>query len=563
MRTWFYSWVRRVITLKIRRWLDESEFRELLKISDYNGYSNGYRVFTVNIEKALRNGYGLEDVLNLIRELDAETVGSIEDLKKAFNEYSVVLEWDSVEGYVKAHAPKAIYPGLKQVFLLAGARVTSETPTHVILRVPPLNLDLLARDLERLGIPVRDPSGLTASKPLPLKPTLRNTSLRDYQREALNKWIENKYRGVIALPTGSGKTIIGVASLAEMGVRTLIIVYTKEQMMQWRDAIIKYTDIPQSMIGLIHSEDKRLAPVTITTYQSGFRQINTISPFFDLLIIDEVHHLPADKFKYIAVHSIARYRMGLSATPYREDGKHEELFSLLGGVVYYKTPSDLVSMGYLAPYKIITVKVKLSKEERELYDNLRRKYWSLAGSREFKQVVEDARRDPSAREALRIHSQMRSIIARAKAKIEKAVEIARKELENGGKIIVFTQYVDQAKEISEKLNAYLLTGEVPTEERKRILEEFRNADKGILVVTTVGDEGLDIPDANIGIIVSGTGSRRQFIQRLGRLLRPKPGGREAILYEIVLEKTSEEYQAKKRKTMPLDEAFSNEEGDED
>lgn len=550
-----------MVVFKVKRWLEESEFKELLKIADYNGYRDGYRVFTLNVEKSLRNGYGVEDALNLLMELEAEVEGSIDDLRNAFNKYSVTLEWDSVEGFIMLHMPKTLYTGLKNVLSLVGARKSSETPDTSTYRIPPLNLDLLVRDLERLGIPVSDPAGLTRPKTLQVKPELRNVDLRDYQREALGKWVENKHRGVIALPTGSGKTLIGVAALVETGVRSLIVVYTKEQMMQWRDAILKYTNIEPSMIGLIHSEEKRPAPVTITTYQSGFRQINTLSPFFDMLIIDEVHHLPAEKFRHIAVHSIARYRMGLSATPFREDGRHEELFPLLGGVVYYKTPNDLVSMGYLARYRVVTVKTRLSGEERKAYEELRRKYWALAGSRDFKQVVEDARTDPRAREALRVHSQMRSILARAKAKIDKAVEIARSELEKGGKIIVFTQYVDQAREISERLNAYLLTGEIPTEERKRILEEFKNTDKGILVVTTVGDEGLDIPDANVGIMVSGTGSRRQFIQRLGRLLRPKPGGKEAVLYEIILEKTSEEYQARKRKNMGFDEMMSSGEGE--
>jgi len=145
------------------------------------------------------------------------------------------------------------------------------------------------------------------------------------------------------------------------------------------------------------------------------------------------------------------------------------------------------------------------------------------------------------------------LLAKSTSKIDKAVEIAREEYEKGNKVIVFTQYVDQAREIARRLEALLLTGDTPEEERKRALQEFKYAQRGILVVTTVGDEGLDIPDANVGILVSGTGSRRQFIQRLGRLLRPKPGGKEAVMYEIILEKTTEEFQARKRKTLNLDE----------
>jgi len=220
--------------------------------------------------------------------------------------------------------------------------------------------------------------------------------------------------------------------------------------------------------------------------------------------------------------------------------------------VYYKTPGELAEQGYLARYVVYTVKTRLPPNEWKEYLELRTIFEKYAAGRTFEQLVNDASRgDKSAAEALRVHSKIRGILAKSKAKIEKAVEIARSELAKGGKIIVFTQYVEQAEELAKRLNAWLLTGETPGEERRRALEEFKSAKSGILVVTTVGDEGLDIPDANVGIIVSGTGSRRQFVQRLGRILRPKPGGGEARLYEIVLEKTSEEFQARKRKSTGL------------
>ncbi|MEM1772458.1 MAG: helicase-related protein, partial [Desulfurococcaceae archaeon] len=184
------------------------------------------------------------------------------------------------------------------------------------------------------------------------------------------------------------------------------------------------------------------------------------------------------------------------------------------------------------------------------YEQLRRKYRALVGSKKFQEVLDEARRGNSrAIEALKIHSEMRQILAKASSKIDKAVEIAKREYEKGSKVIIFTQYVEQAKEIADRLNSLLLTGETPEAERKRSLDLFKNMSRGILVVTTVGDEGIDIPDANVGIIVSGTGSRRQFIQRLGRLLRPKAGGSGAVLYEIVLERTPEELQARKRKSI--------------
>lgn len=546
-----------MVVVKTKKWLSREEFEELLKISDYLGYDQEYKRFSINVEKAFRNGYTLEDIEELIKDLSLEVEGSLESLKTYFEALTPRLEWDSAKGMIKIHVPKGAYYKLRNILSSLGAYKSAETPEALFFNLYPHRLKLLVEQSQRAGISFEDPYKLTSEKPLPFKPELRNIELRDYQKEALEKWLSNNGQGIIALPTGAGKTIIAIAALVSRPVKTLIIVYTKEQMFQWKDFITKSTNLPSSMVGLVYSESKQLAPVTVTTYQSGFRQINSISPFFDQLIVDEVHHLPADKFRYIAIHSIARYRMGLSATPVREDGRHEELFPLLGGIIYYKTPEELVEKGYLARYVIKTIRVKMTPEEKKEYTQLRNQYLALAKGRKFEEVVEDASRgDPSAIEALRVHSRIKNLLAHSETKINKAIEIAMRELEKGSKIIIFTQFVDQAEKIAEKLGGFLLTGEIPASERKRALEAFKKADKGVLVVTTVGDEGLDIPDANVGILVSGTGSRRQFIQRLGRLLRP--GKKEAVLYELVFEKTSEEYQAYKRKRLDLD--LEDEEG---
>jgi len=535
---------------KVRKWLEEDEFKELLKIADYMGFENGYKLFKLNIEKALRNGYTPIDVRNIIEEYADEENEILDNIEKLFQEYAAVFEWSTSKGVVRIHIPKTLSSMLKDQLRRYGYKYSGIVGDKVVIEILPYYAYDVYKFFKNQFIQVIDANNIFAEKPLVFKPELVNVTLRQYQEEALNKWIENDYRGIIALPTGSGKSIIAIAAIVKTAVRTLIVAYTKEQVFQWRDFILKYTNIPVHMIGLIYGEEKKLAPITITTYQSGFRNINNISPYFGMLVVDEVHHLPAEKFKYIALHTIAKYRMGLSATPTREDGKHEELFPLLGGIIYHKLPSELVEQGFLAPYTIITVKVGLSKQERALYEQLRRKYRALVGSKKFEEVLKEARKGiPRAIEALKIHSEMRQILAKACSKIDKAVEIAKREYEKGNKVIIFTQYVEQAKDIASRLNGLLLTGETPEADRKHSLELFKHSPRGILVVTTVGDEGIDIPDANVGIIVSGTGSRRQFIQRLGRLLRPKTKGTGAVLYEIVLEKTPEELQARKRKTI--------------
>lgn len=371
-----------------------------------------------------------------------------------------------------------------------------------------------------------------------------NVNLRDYQKEAIEKWKENNFKGVIALPTGAGKTLIGIQAIQEVKVPTLIVAFTKEQLMQWREHIIKNSSV-RPEIGLYYSDEKEIKPITITTYQTAYRHISELSTKFDLLIIDEVHHLPADKFRDIALGMFASKRLGLSATPYREDGRHVELFKLMGGVIYSKSVDELINKGYLAPYDIVQVKVFLTAEERKKYLELLSKYRAYSGGKKIKELLELAKNgDEKAIEAIKIYNDIKKIVNLAANKIVKLEEIVNKE--KGKKILIFTQYVDQAEEIAKKFNAFLISGKTSKSERKYIFEKFKRMQAGILVLTTVGDEGLDIPDASVGIIVTGTGSRRQFIQRLGRLLRPA-GNKRAILYEIIVAGTQEEYQAKKRR----------------
>ncbi len=541
---------------RVKRWLRPEEFREITRIADYKGYERGAgSLFEFNIEKALKNKYSLEDVVNLLSDLGIDVDESfIDELRKLYGKLAIRAKWDYSSGWVVINIPRPLRFQVGDLFRKYSLRRLYYNDEYISYKLIPYRLhDFIEELRQKVEVTVIDENNLLKDKILPKKLELRNITLRPYQEEALREWINHGSRGIIALPTGSGKTIIGIAAITVVNRRALIITFTREQMFQWKESIYKYTNIEPGYVGLIYSEEKRIAPITITTYQSGFRNIKQLSPLYDLLIVDEVHHLPADKFRYIAIHSIAKYRIGLSATVVREDGRHEELFPLLGGIVYHKTPAELAVQGYLARHRIITVKVKLSKDEKEEFEGLRKLYRSLAGYRTFKEVLEAALKgDERAKKALRIHNRMRSILSASKSKIDKAVEIARREYSRGNKIIIFTQYVDQAEEIAQRLNAYLLTGEIPPEKRKRTLREFREAPSGILVVTTVGDEGLDIPDANVGIIVSGTGSRRQFIQRLGRILRPKKNSKEAILYEIVLANTPEEYQARKRKRNSLD-----------
>ncbi|HDD26534.1 MAG TPA: DEAD/DEAH box helicase [Acidilobales archaeon] len=540
---------RKELIFKVDEWLEDDEFRELLSISDYIGRKGNSSIFKLNIPKVVRKGLSPEDVLNVLDSVDADYDANLflQELSRVIEGKEVVFEYVSNKIVMK---PKfflgSLYDEVKDF-----VKYDRETKTFY---VRPMYFFKLIDLLESRGVKVINKTGLRRELKLNINVKFKG-ELRPYQEEALDSWLRNRSKGVIALPTGSGKTIIAIAALAKLSERTLIVTYTKEQMFQWGELIKRFTNIPEFMIGYFHSGEKKVKPITIITYQSAFRYIERLTSQFSFLVVDECHHLPADKFKYIAENSVADKRMGLSATIYREDGKHEILFPLMGGVVYYKTPAELTELGYLAPYRIITKYVSLLPSERKEYIELKRKYRELVGFMPFEEVLRSAREgNKVAIEALRLRNTMRILVHKSKSKIYEVKKIVDEELRRGSKVIVFTQYVDQAETLAKVLNAMLLTGETEDRRRREILKRFKNIDKGVLVVTTVGDEGLDIPDANVGIIVTGSGSRRQFIQRLGRLLRPKEG-KEARLYEIVVRGTTEELQAKKRKESKLDEEF--------
>jgi len=534
--------------VRTRTWLDDDEFKEVLRIADYVGREEGYSTFVLNIDKIVRNNYSVDDVIDVLERYEFAYDSRLIDLlsRSISRANEVIMELDSSGKYIIMRANTylgSVYDKLRDY--VAYDRVNK------LFKVKPFNYLKVIEVLSSAGFKVVDKTGFKVPQPLPVRLEFKGV-LRSYQEEALNRWLSNKSQGIIALPTGSGKTVIGIAAIVKLCERTLIVAYTKEQLIQWRDAILKFTNAPPSIIGMYYSEEKKVAPVTLTTYQTAYKYVFNLMPHFTFLLIDEVHHLPAEKFKHIAVNSIAPYRMGLSATPYREDGKHQILFPLMGGVVYYKSPAELSEEGFLAPYKVVTVYVRLTSDERKKYLELIKRYRALIGNSKFEEVLEAAKRgNPVALEALRIHNSIRSLVQKSASKVEKVKEIVEQELSKGNKIIVFAHYVDLAEEIANKVGALLLTGDVDKDRREHVLNRFKQMKSGVLVVTTVGDEGLDIPDASVGILVAGTGSRRQFIQRLGRLLRPKEG-KEAVLYEIVVKGTSEELQSRRRKSLDVD-----------
>jgi superfamily II DNA or RNA helicase len=533
-------------TIIVRKWLADEEFRELLEVADYLGRTPSGSLFALNSAKVYDNGYDEDYVVDLIRRVSPETSER---------------ELDAIRQYIRSRSSGA---SLRVIMRIYGNRLTIEPRGYLggvideirgllkydrvkkIFTAYPAYYMRIREHLVSKGVSIDDQTGFAVDRYLPIKPTL-SIKLRDYQEEAVEAWVSNKYKGIVSLPTGSGKTVVGVAAVSRKPVWTLVVAYTREQMRQWRDHFIRSCSVPQGSVGLFYSDEKRIAPITIATYQTAFRHIERLSPYFSMLIVDEVHHLPADKFRAIALGMFAPYRLGLSATVTREDGRHEELFPLMGGVIYRKTPQELVEAGYLSPFRIETIKVDLTPEEKKRFEELRKKYRDLARGMEFEDLVKAAKNgDQVAAEALKVRSELRQLIHSASRKIEKVREIVARERERGSKILIFTQYIDQAETLGKILEAPVITGETEKKVRDRNFQLFRDGVERVLVITTVGDEGIDIPDANVGIIVAGTGSKRQFIQRLGRLLRPKEG-KESVLYEIIARGTPEEIESRKRR----------------
>ncbi|RLF79964.1 ATP-dependent helicase [Thermococci archaeon] len=383
--------------------------------------------------------------------------------------------------------------------------------------------------------------------PSPIYDVEFDFELRDYQKEAVERFLRFK-RGVVVLPTGAGKTIIALEIIRRLSVSTLVVVPTLALLEQWKDRLSIFGDV-----GEFSGKKKELKPITVTTYDSAYINAELLGDKFFFLIFDECHHLPSEAYRNIAQMSAAPYRLGLTASPERADELHELLPDLIGGIIYEKSPEELVGR-YLAPYEVVKIHVPLSKEEKELYKRHYEVFKSYIESRKIKfKSLEDFQRivmrtgsDENAFKALRALEQARRIAFNSKKKIEKLRMILEKH--RGEKIIIFTRHNDLVYAISKKFLIPAITHKTDKAERREILKKFRDGEYKAIASSQVLDEGIDVPDASVGVIISGTGSSREFIQRLGRILRPAPGKERAILYELVSAGTSEVRVARRRKS---------------
>lgn len=376
----------------------------------------------------------------------------------------------------------------------------------------------------------------------------KGLKLRDYQEEALNSWISAGRRGIVVLPPGTGKTIVGLKAIELTGTPTLIVVPTLELLDQWYRRLRSAFNV---RLGVFGGGEKRLGCLTVITYDSAYINAELLGNRFPLLIFDEVHHLPSEGYRHIAELSAAPYRLGLTATPEREDGLHVHLPRLVGPVVYRKHVPEL-SGKYLSEFRIVRIGVRLTEEERRRYKELsarfkeffKRRGWRLRGVEDFERLILRSGRDREAREALLAWLEARDIVLNAKAKIEKLAEILR--WHRGDRIIIFTEHNKLVREISRRFLIPEISYKSSGAERREVMEGFRRGVYNAIVTSKVLEEGIDVPEANVAVILSGTGSSREFVQRLGRILRPREG-KVAILYEVVTRGTKETFISRKRR----------------
>ena len=370
---------------------------------------------------------------------------------------------------------------------------------------------------------------------------------RPYQTESIEAWRRNERCGVIVLPTGAGKTHAATMAIEMCNRQTLVVVPTLDLMNQWYDLLLSTFN---AEIGLIGGGFYEIGAITVTTYASAFRHQERIGNQFGLVIFDECHHLPSEGYKYAAEFAIAPFRLGLSATPDRADGNDSLLEEIVGKFVY-RLEAQQIAGEYLADYVIEKIEVDLSPAESELYkrersifrDFVRAKNIPFGSIDGWKTFVMQSARSEEGRRAMKAFRNSKKIALGTDAKLRVLQDLLVRH--RGDKVLIFTHENEMVYRISNDYLIPAITHETNVKERRFWLEAFNNGDVLALATSKVLNEGVNIPDASVAIILSGSGSSREHIQRLGRILRKKEN-KQAILYEVITRNTAEERISERR-----------------
>ncbi len=471
-----------------------------------------YRLTPLGLWNARAAGHDAEQVVDTLLTYSRYAVphALLVDIAETMDRYGRLrLEKHPTHGLVLASTDRPVFEEVlraKKVQGMIGARIDD-----LSVVVHPSERGNLKQALLKLGWPAEDYAGYVDGEAHAIELDESDWTLRAYQREAVDSFWHGG-SGVVVLPCGAGKTLVGAAAMAEAKATTLILVTNTVSARQWRDELIRRTSLTDAEIGEYSGAKKEVKPVTIATYQvltTRRKGVYTHLELLDardwgLIVYDEVHLLPAPIFRMTA-NLQARRRIGLTATLIREDGREGDVFSLIGPKRYDAPWKDIESQGWIAPADCVEVRVSLPEGERLAY----------------------ATAEPEERYRL-------AACTREKARLVKQIVDQNPDEPT----LVIGQYLDQLDELGEDLGAPVIKGETTVKERERLYQAFRDGEEKLLVVSKVANFSIDLPSASLAIQVSGSfGSRQEEAQRLGRLLRPKDGGKSARFYTIVTRDT--------------------------
>ena len=490
-----------------------------------------YRLTPLGLWNARAAGHDAEQVIDTLIKYSRYAVphSILIDVAETMSRYGRLrLEMDPVHGLILITTDTAVLEEViraKKIAPLLGARIDAETIT-----VLPSQRGQIKQSLLRLGWPAEDFAGYVDGQAHDISLVQKDWKIRPYQELAAEGFWHGG-SGVVVLPCGAGKTIVGAAAMAHAKATTLILVTNTIAARQWREELLKRTTLNEDEIGEYSGAKKEIRPVTIATYQVMTKKKNGVYAHLDLfdsydwglIIYDEVHLLPAPIFRFTADIQ-SRRRLGLTATLVREDGMEGEVFSLIGPKRFDVPWKEIEAQGYIAPAECIEVRVNLTETERLAYATAEpeNRYRSCATTRTKRDVVQ--------------------------ALVEKHAD---------DQVLVIGQYIDQLDDLSETLGAPLIKGETPIKEREILFNKFRTGEIKCLVVSKVANFSIDLPDATIAIQVSGAfGSRQEEAQRLGRILRPKSDGRGAKFYSVISRDTIDQDFAQNRQRFLAEQGYS-------
>ncbi len=490
-----------------------------------------YRLTPLGLWNARASGHDAEQVIDVLIKYSRYAVSHslLVDIAETMSRYGRLrLEAHPVHGLILVSNDPAVLKEVtrgKKVAPMLGLQLDEET-----IVVHPGQRGFLKQALLKLGWPAEDFAGYVDGEHHEISLKQDGWKIRKYQELAAEGFWHGG-SGVVVLPCGAGKTIVGAAAMAHAKATTLILVTNTVAARQWREELLRRTDLNEDDIGEYSGAKKEIRPVTIATYQVMTTKKGGVYAHLDLfdaidwglIIYDEVHLLPAPIFRFTADIQ-SRRRLGLTATLVREDGMEGEVFSLIGPKRFDVPWKEIEAQGYIAPADCVEVRITLTDEERLNYATAEQ---------------EDRYRFCST------------------SQTKKAVAIALAKQHSNDQVLVIGQYIDQLDQLSEALGVPVIKGDTPIKERQRLYALFQSGEVKCLVVSKVANFSIDLPEATIAIQVSGTfGSRQEEAQRLGRILRPKADGRGARFYSLVARDTIDQDFAQNRQRFLAEQGYA-------